>query len=763
MRGAATTERPGTPAPAAGSPEHAYAPRAAPPTFSAAVWCYVSPGGGRCATASTAELASGARLCYYGDSCAATAPSNGGTATDLYSTTRPPSEKDPTGEVTTETYTPTGKPTTTTTPAVTTADSYDAAGDLTGVTYSTVAAGYAGPSDVTSTYNPTGTLATTTTATGTTTDSYDEAGDLTSQSFVPATGLPLAASAVSYAYTPTGKTKSLTYPSYGSVSDPTVTYGYDTAGQMTSTSDWLGHTTTFADDDSGNLTSTAFPNSTSETETYDTTGEATGISLTPNAHPTTPLAGISYARNATEQVTGETDTGALSATPSYGYDKSGRLSTSTGSGVGYTTATEPATLPTGASATYDQAGELTSSTKGTTTTSFGYDSLGDRTTVTPPSGPTTDYGYNALGQMTSATSTAATGPLSGTGVAFTYGATGLPAGKTTNAGATTTLVWDTAAASPELLTDGATDFVYGPTGRAVEQVDTTTTAPTYLVQDQLGSTRLLTDQAGTVVGTYGFDAYGNVTSHTGTATSPIGYAGGFETATTGLVNFDHRWLTTGTTSWLTVDPLVATTTAPYTYSTNDPTNLTDPSGQGVCVGLVEPIYCTGSAHPSCHDPIGIDDYCGTLTPSRVTPSGRYMEYPAVTGTATYCQAQCGSAHPEAWVLVSVVTYWDTLESSLRPTEAAFTIMLHFVVESYDGRCGSTFDSCVENLVTRTLGATVYPTKDNSINWWALSLKDSGYLSLETAAEFFNDLGDLTFIPSSLGSYQPCSGPPWELA
>ena len=247
--------------------------------------------------------------------------------------------------------------------------------------------------------------------------------------------------------------------------------------------------------------------------------------------------------------------------------------------VGYTPLTDPTTLPTGASATYDAAGELTSSTTGSTTTAYSYESIGARTKVAPSTGPTTTFGYNVLGQMTSAKSTATAGPLSGTGVAFTYGATGLPAGKTTNAGATTTLVWDTAAATPELLTDGADDLIYGPTGRAVEQVNTTTTAPTYLVQDQLGSTRLLTDQAGTVVGTYGFDAYGNVTSHTGTATSPIGYAGGFETATTGLVNFDHRWLTTGTTSWLTVNPLVATTTQPYQYAADDSVNQVDPSGE----------------------------------------------------------------------------------------------------------------------------------------------------------------------------------------
>jgi RHS repeat-associated protein len=528
--------------------------------------------------------------CHYGDSCASGAPSDGGTATDLYSTTRPPSQKDPTGEVTTETYTPTGKPTTTTTPAVTTTDIYDAAGDVTGVSYSTVASGYTAPSDVTSTYNPTGTVVSTATATGTTTDTYDEAGDLTSQSFAPATGSNLTASSVGYAYTPTGKTKSITYPSYGGTSDPTATYTYTATGTMGTVSDWLGHTTSFSFDKSGDLTSTTFPNSTTDAQTFDTTGEVTGISLSPTGHSTAPLATIGYTRNATEYVTKETDTGALSASPSYSYDETGRLSTSTGSGVGYTTATEPGTLPTGASASYDTAGELTSSVKGSTTTTYSYDSIGARTKVDPTTGPTTTYGVNALGQMTSATSTATTGPLSGTGVGFTVNGQGLRVGETTSSG-TQTFTWDTTSSVPRVLTDGTTAFICGPTGEVVEQVDLSTTAPTYLVADQLGSTRLLTDQAGTVVGTYSYDAYGNQTSHTGTATSPIGYAGGgWATGATGLVYLVNRYYTQETGSFLSVDPLVATTTQPYVYTSNDPVNGTDPTGDVPACGY-EPKKC----------------------------------------------------------------------------------------------------------------------------------------------------------------------------
>ena len=413
-------------------------------------------------------------------------------------------------------------------------------------------------------------------------------------------------------------------------------------------------------------------------------------------------------------------------------------------GVTYTTLTDPTTLPTGASATYDTAGELTSSTKGSTTTAFSYDSIGARTKAAPSTGPTTTLGYNALGQMTSAKSTAATGPLSGTGVGFTYGATGIPVGKTTNTGTMSTLVWDTTGADPELLADGTTAFLYGPNGEVVEQVNLSTTAPTYLVGDQLGSTRLLTDQAGTVTGTYSYGPYGDVTSHTGTATTLIGYAGGFATATTGLVNFDHRWLTTGTASWLTVDPLVATTTAPYTYATNDPTNEVDPSGEfgitnplhGVCVGFIWPAACAGNLQPS------------------PTP-GKYTEFDPITGTDAYCQLTCGTPHPKAYVLTRVVTYWNGLNSSARPTENSFTTMLHMVVNTYTGTCGGSFRACVNGFYrTATLRDYHFITTNNSVNWWAIQIKEivvTGGILLKLAT-WLNTLGSLVTQPSRLGSY-----------
>ena len=263
-------------------------------------------------------------------------------------------------------------------------------------------------------------------------------------------------------------------------------------------------------------------------------------------------------------MTKEADTGDLSTTKSYIYDESGRLSSIGSHTTSYGTVTAPLTLPNGAAATYDSAGELTKSIMGSTTTTYTNDLIGDRTKASSSSS-TSIYGYNALGELTSAT-------VGGSAASFQYNSDGTRVGRTIG-GTTQTYVWNTMTATPQLLSDGTTDIIYGANGQAVEQLATATTTPTYLVHDQIGSTRLLTDQAGTVVGTYTYDGYGNLTKYTGTGTalakSPIGYAGGWETTADQLLYLVHRYYDPSTGQFLSVDPTVANTKQPYVYASND--------------------------------------------------------------------------------------------------------------------------------------------------------------------------------------------------
>lgn len=88
---------------------------------------------------------------------------------------------------------------------------------------------------------------------------------------------------------------------------------------------------------------------------------------------------------------------------------------------------------------------------------------------------------------------------------------------------TSNFAWDYSQRLPLLLTDGSTLYVHGLGGLPIEQVDSQGNV-LYLHADQLGSTRVLTDSTGTVVGTYTYDAYANTTAKTGTASTAFQFA-----------------------------------------------------------------------------------------------------------------------------------------------------------------------------------------------------------------------------------------------
>ncbi len=95
--------------------------------------------------------------------------------------------------------------------------------------------------------------------------------------------------------------------------------------------------------------------------------------------------------------------------------------------------------------------------------------------------------------------------------------------------------------------------------------------------DQLGSTRLLTTYAGTVAGSATYDPYGQTIATTGT-TTPLGYAGAYTEPGTGLIYLINRFYDPITAQFLSVDPAVDLTQAPYSYAGDDPVNESDPSG-----------------------------------------------------------------------------------------------------------------------------------------------------------------------------------------
>jgi RHS repeat-associated protein len=192
--------------------------------------------------------------------------------------------------------------------------------------------------------------------------------------------------------------------------------------------------------------------------------------------------------------------------------------------------------------------------------SYAYDRAGDLVRA----GSTT-LGYDQAGELTSYGKTAR----------YAYNGDGLRMSKTVGA-TTTAFAWDSSGSEPLVIAAGGTYYIYGPGGQPIEQV--TGTSPSYLLDDQSGSIRLITSAAGAVTGSYTYGAYGAVALHTGTATTAVQYDGQYTDAESGYQYLRARYYNPATGQFLTRDPLVSLTGSAYGYAAENPLNTADPSG-----------------------------------------------------------------------------------------------------------------------------------------------------------------------------------------
>jgi len=110
---------------------------------------------------------------------------------------------------------------------------------------------------------------------------------------------------------------------------------------------------------------------------------------------------------------------------------------------------------------------------------------------------------------------------------------------------------------------------------------------TYYHQDQLGSTRALTNSSGTAVASYNFDSYGNLTTTPPGVTNPFQFAGQYLDNESNLLYLRARYYDAGVGQFISRDPLAGLTRQPYVYVANNPLNLTDPSGRCPwCIGAI---------------------------------------------------------------------------------------------------------------------------------------------------------------------------------
>jgi RHS repeat-associated protein len=155
------------------------------------------------------------------------------------------------------------------------------------------------------------------------------------------------------------------------------------------------------------------------------------------------------------------------------------------------------------------------------------------------------------------------------------------------------LTWDVSGSLPLLLNDGINNYIYGPGGLPIEQVDGAG-IPTYLQHDQQSSTRVLTDAAGKVVGTYTYDPYGRAVSHTGSATTALRYDGQYIDTETGLYYLRARFYDPNTAQFITRDPLYAISRSAYGYVDGGPLDGSDPTGLWCALGHNGDGSCRGS-------------------------------------------------------------------------------------------------------------------------------------------------------------------------
>jgi YD repeat-containing protein len=298
-------------------------------------------------------------------------------------------------------------------------------------------------------YDANGQRTSMTDGTGTTTSTYDEAGRLSSVT----SPHPSGAKTVGYRYDLDGNRTKVIYPD-----STVVTSSIDKAGQLTSLTDWASRQTSYQYVPDRLLqTATSF-NGTTGTYTYD---QARRLTQVHHQQGATTLSQHRYTldaagtRTQVDEVLAQVGGSPTNLTIAYGHDRLARLMSD---GV------------TGATSTYDPAGNRLTRTHSGTTTSYSYDRA-DRLSAAG----TTSYTINAAGNLTARDSdsfsydqahrlTSAT--VAGTTTSYTYDGAGKRASSTVGTNAPTHFVYDTSGSLPVLLDDGARKYVWGAKGLA---------------------------------------------------------------------------------------------------------------------------------------------------------------------------------------------------------------------------------------------------------------------------------------------------------
>jgi len=315
---------------------------------------------------------------------------------------------------------------------------------------------------------------------------------------------------------------------------PTLTYGYDDADRLKTTTQGTSTVQITYDNDNRrqSLILPTSPNPLSLTYDYDAGSQLKGITY--KLGTTTTLGGLTY-----------------------DYDTAGRRTTLGGS-FARTGLPQPVT-----SAFYNDSNQLTQWGAATLTYDLNGNLVGDGANT---------YEWNARNQL----STINTGVTAG----FQYDALGRRSSKTVG-GATTAFLYDGMNVVQELSGSPLSPTANLVTGLTPDEIFSRTDGAgvRYFLTDALGSTLALTDSTGTSQAEYAYEPFGNTAVSGQASANPFQYTGRENDGTTGLYFYRARYYNSTFQRFTAEDPIgFAGGFNLYGYVQNNPVSLKDPTG-----------------------------------------------------------------------------------------------------------------------------------------------------------------------------------------
>jgi len=152
----------------------------------------------------------------------------------------------------------------------------------------------------------------------------------------------------------------------------------------------------------------------------------------------------------------------------------------------------------------------------------------------------------------------------------------------------------------------------------------------------------ISDSTGTLVQSYGYDPYGNLTSSSGSVANPFQFQGQYLDSVSGLYYLRARFYDPTTGQFMSVDPLVMITRHYYGFAWDDPANVADPSGQVWWVAIVIVVVVVALILKEIFDP---NHGRGDLPGDSVPPNPQFTLPPPGGSTPTPAPSRSTTAGP----------------------------------------------------------------------------------------------------------------------